>query len=72
MISQQRPGESLATRLEDLEYTPITLRELLIIDKRIVVQTWNGLTGKLVYEIDKSAFEIAKGFYEEVVFNELR
>lgn len=72
MISQQRPGESLATRLEDLEYTPITLRELLIIDKRIVVQKRNGLTGKLVYEIDKSAIEIAKGFYEEVVFNELR
>ena len=39
LISQQHPDEDLATRLDDLENTPISLREILVVGKRIVCRS---------------------------------
>ncbi len=71
MISLQRQGESFATRLDELDVSPVSLRELFVIEKRIIARSRNDLTGKIVYEHDKSAIEIAKRFYEDVVFKQL-
>jgi Fic family protein len=71
MLSRQKPGELLATRLEHLENMPITLREILVRDKSIDRGRFDASTSRVLYDNDKKPVEIAKEFFEEVLLKEL-
>jgi fido (protein-threonine AMPylation protein) len=71
LVSQQRPNEDRAVMLGDLESTPISLRELLVVDKRIIRGRRDGATSKMVYDLDMKAIDVAKEFFQEVLLTEL-
>jgi fido (protein-threonine AMPylation protein) len=71
LISQQHPDEQLATRLDDLENTPLSLREILVVGKRIVCRRRDPVTLQMVYDLDIQPLDIARHFFEEVLLKEL-
>jgi Fic family protein len=71
LVSQQRPDEERAIVLDDLEHTAISLREILVVDKRVIRRRWDRSTSHMVYDLDKKPIEIAKEFFEEVLLKEL-
>jgi Fic family protein len=71
MVSQQYPNESKAIRLDDAENSHVSLRELLVIEKRTVRRRLDNTTSEAVYDLDKKPIEIAKEFFEEVLLKEL-
>ena len=71
MVSQQYPDESQAIRLDDVESPRVSLRELLVVEKRIVRRRWDATASKMVYDLDKKSIEVAKEFFEEVLLKEL-
>ena len=71
MVSQQFPDESKATKLDDVENTRISLRELFVVEKRIVRRRWDATTSHVVYDLDKKPIDVAKEFFEEVLLKEL-
>jgi hypothetical protein len=71
LISQQHPDEQLATRLDDLENTPISLREILVVGKRIVCRRRDSVTLQMVYDLDVQPLDVARRFFEEVLLKKL-
>ena len=71
VVSRQKPGEMLTTRLEHLQDTPVTLREILVRDKSIVRGRLDAPTSRVIYDTDKKPVEIAQEFFEEVLRQEL-
>jgi fido (protein-threonine AMPylation protein) len=71
LISQQHPDEQLATRLDDLENTPISLREILVVGKRIVCRRRDPVTLQMVYDLDVQPLDVARRFIEEVLLKKL-
>lgn len=71
IVSRQEPGEDRPTSLEDLESTPVTLREILVRDKSIIRVRLDAPTSQVVYDTDKRPIEIAQEFFEEVLLKEL-
>lgn len=70
-VSEQRPGEERAVHLDDLESTPIALRELVIVDNRLARRRWDFTSGNLVYDDDVTPIRVAKEFIEEVISKKL-
>jgi len=71
MVSRQYPEEATATKLDDVENTRVSLRELLVVEKRLVRRRWDASTSKMVYDLDKKPIHVAKDFFEDVVLKEL-
>ena len=71
MVSRQKPGEQIATRLEHVESTHVTLREIVVRDKSIVRARFDPSRSQLVFDTDKKPVEIAQEFFEEVLLKEL-
>ena len=69
-ISEQKPGDERAFRLEAIENIPLSLRELVIIDKRLLRQRQDLATSSLVYD-EISPIRAAQEFIEEVVSKRL-
>jgi len=71
MVSRQYPEEEFATKLDDADATYVSLREVLVVDKRIVRRRWDDSASKMTYDLDKKLIEIAQDFFEEVLLKEL-
>ena len=54
-----------------MESPRVSLRELLVVEKRIVRRRWDATASQMVYDLDKKSIEIAKEFFEDVLLKEL-
>ena len=71
IVSQQHANEDTAIKLDDLENTPISLRELIVVDRRLVRRRWDHAASKMVYDLDARPIDVAKEFFEEVLLRKL-
>jgi Fic/DOC family len=71
VVSEQHPHEESAVRLDDLPSTPISLRELIVVDKRVVQRRWDRVTSSMVFDSDVKPIDIAKDFFEDVLLRKL-
>jgi len=71
IVSQQHANEDTAIKLDDLENTPISLRELIVVDRRLVRRRWDQATSKMVYDLDARPIDVAKEFFDEVLLRKL-
>jgi Fic family protein len=71
IVSQQYPDEPKAISLDEVENTRISLRELFVVEKRIVRRRLDATTSQVVYDLDKTPITVAKEFFEEVLLKEL-
>lgn len=71
LVSEQHPGDELATRLDEIENSPIALRELLVLGRQIVRRRWDFATPGLTYDRDARPIAVAKEFFEEVILKVL-
>jgi fido (protein-threonine AMPylation protein) len=71
LVSEQRPGDEFATRLDLVENSPITLRELLVLGRQVVRRRWDFGTSRMIYDRDVKPIEVAKDFFEEVILKAL-
>lgn len=69
-VSEQKPGDSKATLLDDMDDARISCRELVVVDKRLRRRR-KSQAGKLEYDSDVSPIQVAKEFIEEVISKEL-
>src|SRR5262249_53819131 len=69
-LSEQGPGDERAVRLEEIDDTPLSLRELIIIDTRLLRQKQDSATGSIVYD-QVSPIRAAQEFIEEVLSKRL-
>jgi Fic/DOC family len=69
-ISEQKPGDQRAVRLDQLEDTPLSLRELVILDKLLLRRKWDRSTMSHAYD-EVPAVKAAKEFMEEVIWKRL-
>lgn len=67
--SEQRGAEESSILRDD--NSPITFRELLVIDNEFVRKRWDGSLRKLVYDAGLSSLTIAQEFLQEVVLHRL-
>lgn len=51
--------------------SPVSLRELLVLDGKMVAGTWDRIEGQLVYEQNASSMAVARRFLEEVIRSRL-
>jgi len=70
LISEQS-GEEAAIRLDELGNSQPTLRELLIVNGRLIRKRFDMTTQKNVYDQDIDPIEIAQQFFQEVLLNRL-
>jgi fido (protein-threonine AMPylation protein) len=71
MVSEQHPDDDVAIKLDDRENSPISLRELIVVNKRIVQRRWDRETPGMVYDLDATPIDVAKKFFEEVLLLKL-
>ncbi len=71
LVSQQRPGEKFATRLDEIDNNPIALRELLVLGRQVVRRRWNLLESRMTYDREVKPIEVAKDFFGEVILKVL-
>lgn len=69
-ISEQKPGDERAVSLDLIEDTPITLRELVIVDKTLLRRRYEQSAHFHGYD-EVSATQAAKEFIEEVISRRL-
>jgi hypothetical protein len=67
-ISEQSPGMERAINLDELENSPLSLREIIVQDNRVIRRRFNvpGQEG-FVYDVDVPPLRVAKEFIEEVL-----
>ena len=70
-VSEERPGDDRSVRLDDLENSPISLRELLVLDRKVVRRRWDTSASRMTYDRDIPPIEVAKEFFAEVVLKAL-
>ena len=71
IVSEQRPSDEKAVRLDELENTPISLRELIVVDKRIIQRRWDRSKSEVVFDTDVKPIDVAKDFFEDVLLRKL-
>ncbi len=69
LISQQQPGDELAVRLDEMENSPILLRELLVHERQIVRRRLDLVESRMVYDHGVKPIDVAKDFYENVIIH---
>ncbi len=69
-ISEQKPGDDRAVSLEMIDDTPITLRELVIVDKTLLRRRYDESACFHGYD-EVSPTQAAKEFIEEVISKRL-
>jgi hypothetical protein len=69
-ITEQRPGEKNAIPLNQIPGTPLTLRELVIVDKRLLRRKYDFSLEMHVYD-EVSPVKAAQEFIEEVIARRL-
>jgi Fic family protein len=67
LVSQQQPGEESAMRLDEIENCPISLRELLVLERQVIRRRWDFLDSRMAYDRGVKPIEVAKDFFEEVL-----
>ena len=69
LVSEQRgPDEPEILRNDE---SPISLREILVLGNELVRRRWDGAAGRLVYDRNVTALQIAQDFLSEVVRHRL-
>ena len=71
LISEQLPGETIATRLDEVENSPISLRELLVLGRQPIRRRWDHHTSRSTYDRDVKSIEIAKNFFGDIILKVL-
>jgi Fic family protein len=71
LISEQRPGDDLAIRLDEIENTPISVRELLVLGREVVRRRWDFEASRMVYDRPVKPIDAAKDFFADVVLKVL-
>ncbi len=71
LISESESGEE-AQRLDQLDNTPISLREIFVVDDNLVRKRRDEAAGHDVYDREVSALRIAQDFLRDVILRRLR
>jgi len=71
LVSEQHPGEALATRLDEVENSPIALREVLVLERQVIRRRWDFVTSEINYDRQIKPIEVAKNFFEDVILKVL-
>ena len=71
IVSEQHPQDEKAVRLDEVENSPISLRELIVVDKQIIQRRWDRSTSSMVLDSDVKPIDVAKDFFEEVLLRKL-
>jgi len=71
LVSEQHPGDEFTIRLDEIENSPISLRELLVLGRQIVRRRWDFVTSGLTYDRDVKPIEVAKDFFGDVILKVL-
>jgi len=62
LVSEQRANQQSAIRLDEIDDSPISLRELLVLDRHVVRRRFDFATSCMMYDHDVKTIEIAKEF----------
>lgn len=71
LVSQQQSGEESAIRLDEIENCPISLRELLVLERQVIRRRWDFDTSRMTYDQGVKPIDVAKDFFEEVLLKVL-
>jgi Fic family protein len=71
LVSEQHPGEDFAIRIDEIENSPVSLRELIIFERSLVRRRWDYLSSRMTYDRDVKPIEVAKNFFEDVILKVL-
>jgi len=71
LLSEQRPGQETATRLDEIENSPISLRELLVLGRQVVRRRRDFETGEMKYDREVKPIQVAQNFFEDVILKVL-
>ena len=70
-ISEQRPDDEAATRLDSIDDSPISLREVLVSGRDLIRRRKDDVTSKMIYDRGVTSIQIARDFFAEVILNKL-
>jgi Fic family protein len=70
LISEQI-GRERAVRLDEMDNCPLSLREILVVNDKVVARKHDHAKGEQYYDTDSGATDIAKGFISEVLLKRL-
>lgn len=71
LIVSEKVGGSKNAEFLLADNNPIRLREILILNGKLVLGEWNSAERELVYDTEVTAMQIAKRFLEDIVRNRL-
>jgi Fic family protein len=72
LVSEQHPDQDLAIRIDEIENSPLSLRELIISGREVVRRRWDHMSSKMTYDRDIKPIEVAKNFFEDVILKVLQ
>ena len=70
LVSEQR-GDGDAVRLNDISDSPVTLRELLVVDDQLMRKRIDHSSEESGVDVDVDPLEVAREFIQEVLFQRL-
>ena len=71
LVSQQHLGDERAMRLDEIENSPVSLRELLVSGRQVVRRRWDFEKSRMIYDRDVKPMKIAQDFFEAVILKVL-
>jgi len=71
LVSEQHSGDESATRLDEIENSPISLRELLVLGRHVVRRRWDFVNSRMTYDREVKPIEVAKDFFGDVILKVL-
>jgi hypothetical protein len=71
LLVSEQIGDDAAVRLGDLESSPITLRELLVVNDKVVRKRQDLAQSALVYDLDVDPLVVAREFVQEVLLRRM-
>jgi Fic family protein len=60
-----------ARRLDEVPDSPVTIRELLVVESRLICKRWDNQLQKIVYDDDADPIHVAQQFLQEVLLSRL-
>ena len=71
LLVNEQEGDEKAVRLSETRDSPVTLRELLVVDGRLVRKRVELARDSLVYDFDIDPLTVARDFIQEVLLNRM-
>jgi fido (protein-threonine AMPylation protein) len=72
LVGEKQAGEQLETYLDEIENDPVSLREMIVLDKRLIRRRVDSTGMQSIYDPDIKPIDVAKDFFQEVLLKKLK